>query len=163
MPDSAIVISNTTPLLYLHEIGMLELLRDIYGHVHTTRQVVEELSAGGVDAPDMDDIPWIKIRETPIPPALKLVPDLGAGEASVIALALERGERALLLLDDRLARRLALLLGVRCVGTAGILMKGKEQGLIEAVRPLLERLIKAGFYLRQQHLDDICALAGEKI
>jgi len=41
-----LVISNTSPLLYLHRTGNLDLLRRLYGRVHLPPAVRSELAAG---------------------------------------------------------------------------------------------------------------------
>jgi predicted nucleic acid-binding protein len=161
MPETRVVISNTTLLLHLDRIGRLELLKTFYGQILVTPAVVAELEAGGAPALNLRQLDWVAIREVRIPEALKLVPDLGAGEASTIALALELPVPSLVLMDDRLGRRIAALHGLKVTGTAGFLIRAKQRGLIPAIKPVLDELIGAGFYLRPRHMDDLCRLAGE--
>lgn len=55
MPDR-LVISNTSPILYLHQVGHLDLLWKLYGQVQIPQAVEEELRAGaqrGVAVPDV--------------------------------------------------------------------------------------------------------------
>ena len=40
------VVSNTSPLLYLHQLGSIDLLPALYPHVLVPASVVEELAAG---------------------------------------------------------------------------------------------------------------------
>ena len=161
MPEPEMIISNTSPLLYLYRIGEIELLRRLYGHICVARQVAEELAAGVDNVPSLESYDWIEVRDILIPSALKMVPDLGPGEAGAIALALESRQPVLLLIDDRLARQIAALYQIRCSGTAGVLMKGKERGCINSVKPLLKKLVQCGFYLRDKHMNDICEIVGE--
>lgn len=161
MPDARNVISNTTPLLYLHRIGQIEILPRLYGRICVAQQVVDELDAGGENAPKLRALDWVDIREALIPESLKPVADLGAGEAGTIALGLAMPGAILLLLDDRFARQVATFHRLQFSGTAGVLLRAKEAGLIEAVRPLLQGLVAAGFYLRSRHLTAICRMAGE--
>ncbi len=161
MPEPAMVISNTSPLLYLYRIGELDLLKRMYDRISVARQVVEELAAGVDNVLPVESYDWVEIHDVSIPSTLKMVPDLGSGEAGTIALALESRQSVLLLIDDRLARQIVALHHLRCSGTAGVLMKGKDRGYVAAVRPLLHKVIQAGFYLRQQHMDDICEIVGE--
>jgi hypothetical protein len=51
--------SNTSPLLYLHQTGRLDLLKRLYGIVHSAPAVLSELRAGaklGVSVPEPRDI-----------------------------------------------------------------------------------------------------------
>ncbi len=161
MPETELIISNTSPLLYLYRIGEIDLLQRLYGHICVSRQVAQELAAGVDNVPSVASYDWIEVCDIPIPSALKMVPDLGPGEAGAIALALESRQPVLLLIDDRLARQIAALHQIRFSGTAGVLMKGKERGCIKSVKPLLEKLVKSGFNLRKEHMNDICAIVGE--
>jgi predicted nucleic acid-binding protein len=77
---------------------------------------------------------------------LPLVARLGDGEKEVLALGLEL-PGALLLLDDRQARRHARILNLEISGTVGVLLLAKERGILEAVRPVLDRLQGSGFRL----------------
>ena len=107
MPDR-LVISNTSPLLYLHQIGRIDLLETLYGAVVAPPAVERELRVGateGVDVPDLSALPWVEVRPVADPKLLPVVIDLGSGEAEVIALGLENPD-SLLILDDKLARRL---------------------------------------------------------
>jgi predicted nucleic acid-binding protein len=129
-----------------------------------TEHVVAELAAGaalGRNVPNVQARSWCDIRKISIPAFLKMVPDLGAGEASTIALAAETAGPKLLLLDDALGRRIASLHGPPVTGTAGVLLRAKERRLVTAIRPLLEEMIAAGFYLRPDHLDLLCRTANE--
>jgi predicted nucleic acid-binding protein len=148
MPDSAtFVISNTSPLFYLHRIGLLDLLRRLYGQVVVPDAVIAEIHAGaaqGEDVPDLKALAWIVQRSVLVPEVLRLVTDLGEGEAQVLALALEN-PKALAILDDRLARSLATLSDIKFTGTIGVLLRAKVNGLIPQVAPLLEAMQRAGF------------------
>lgn len=165
MPDGArsrTVISDTSPLFYLRQIGELQILRELYGTISVPRQVVDELQAGGITSRELRSHRWIQHKKIDIPTTLRMIPDLGPGECGVIALGLHTTGDALLLLDDRLARRIADLNGLTLTGTAGILLKAKERGIIGSVRSYLEKLIHNGFYLHENHLHMIHKLSGEE-
>ena len=84
--------------------------------------------------------------------ALGLVVD--PGEAEAIALAFEKGVR--IILDDRKAREAAQRLNIPVTGTVGILLKAKQAGLIESIRPSLDALeanhFRIGKALREEAL-----------
>ena len=161
MPECVIV--NTSPLFYLHRIGHFELFRQLYGEITVPEAVMEELYAGertGEDVPLIQESSWVRIESVNIPGFISVVPDLGNGEAEVISLALKKGA-ALVILDDALGRQIARLQSLKLTGTAGILLRSKERGFIPAVKPLLEQLITAGFYLSESLMRDILEIAGE--
>ncbi len=161
MPDP--VISNTSPLYYLHRLGRLDLLRKLYGRVMVPEAVIAELRVGreqGEDAPDLAGLDWIEVRPVRVPQLIALITDFGPGEAEVLALALEN-PGSLVVLDDRLARAVAKGRGLTVTGTAGVLLRAKREGALPAVAPLISELTRLGFRLAPTAAQAILALAGE--
>ena len=158
MPEA---ICNTSALQYLHQLGQLELLHEIYGRVTVPEAVAAEIAVGkaqGVDLPDLAALPWVRVQTAP--PAAVAPRDLGAGEVGVLALAAVR-PGAVAVLDDGLARRYARLARIRFTGTCGILLRGKQRGLVPAVKPLLDQLARLGFRLDSGTRASALKLAGE--
>jgi len=130
------VICNTSPVFYLHRIGRIACLPALYNRIILPESVCDELAVGraeGFDAPDPALLEWIDRRQTQIPELLRLITDLGPGEAEVIALGMEMPD-SLLILDDGLARRIARSQNLRITGTVGILCAAKQHGLLASVK-----------------------------
>ncbi|MEE8585721.1 MAG: DUF3368 domain-containing protein [Acidobacteriota bacterium] len=162
MPELT-VISNTSPLLYLHQVGQLGLLRQLYQQVLVPAAVEAELKAGrerGVEVPLLSRLDWVELRDVVVPRRPADVSQLGAGEAGVITLALSR-QPCLLLLDDRPARRLAAAQGLASTGTLGILLKAKADRLIPMVSPVLDELKKTTMWLNDELIGLVLAEARE--
>lgn len=162
MPER-LVISNTSPLLYLHQVGQLDLLRRLYGQVQIPPAVRAELRAGaeqGVSVPDTRALEWLQIRPLRETTLLPVVIDLGTGEAEAIALALAH-PGSLLILDDSLGRRIARLNGLTFTGTLGVLVKAKKEGLLSRVSPVIEELRKTTMYLTETLIGKLLKEAGE--
>jgi predicted nucleic acid-binding protein len=66
-----------------------------------------------------------------------------------------------LILDEQPARRLAVSLGLNVIGTIGILLAAKEQGLLTEIRPELDRLLSVRFFMDQELYDRAIGEAGE--
>ena len=106
---------------------MIDLLPKLYGRVVAPTAVAEELAEGarlGYDVPVVAQLEWMDIVAAPSPALLKLAPALGEGERAAIALASDR-RSDLLIIDDGLARRHAMLLGLTITGTFGVLLRAK--------------------------------------
>lgn len=160
MPD---VICNTTPFQYLHQLELLHILRALTGGVIVPPAVVDELAEGralGVNLPDLGALDWVSVRRPGSEMAVPLVTNLGRGETETLMLALESREAAVVL-DDALARRVAVALGLRFTGTLGLLLDAKRAGLIPAVAPLLDQLRALRFRMAPHTRAAVLKLAGE--
>jgi len=161
MPE--LIVANTSPLFYLHRIGLLAILHKLYGKVIIPKAVEVELEKGlnqGEDVPQLANYPWIEIINVSTPEYLNLIADLGPGESEVLAIA-TYNPSALVILDDRLARRVAEMQGFRLTGTAGVLLRAKERGLIPTLKPVIEKLLSLNFRLKPELVKAILELAGE--
>jgi predicted nucleic acid-binding protein len=88
---------------------------------------------------------------------LELIPDLGSGEASVIALALEN-KGSLAIIDDSLGRSVASSQKIKLTGTLGVLLLAKQEGLIPSLSSLVADLRKKGFIAARSLLTIYCEL-----
>lgn len=160
MPEA---ISNTSPLLYLYRIDCLDWLAQLFNDVWIPQAVVVEFGAGqqrGYDVPMPAHYPWLNVVDPHAMPSEWLALDLGPGELSAMALALENPGRVLLL-DDTLARRTAQAAGLTVWGTLRVTLEAKDRGLTDRVAPLLDRLSDSGMWLSAGIRQRILALAGE--
>ncbi|MFH0967556.1 MAG: DUF3368 domain-containing protein [Methanobacteriota archaeon] len=162
-PHWAWVICNTSPFLYLHQIGLLSIMPSLFGEIVTTPAVVQELEAGrenGVDVPDISSLSWVTIQIPQASKAIPLVTDLGDGETEVLMLALEKPD-SLVIIDDNLARTYAEVNHISVAGTCALLLKAKQCGLIEEVSKHVKCLEQKGFYLSKEVKSMIINLAHE--
>jgi predicted nucleic acid-binding protein len=160
MPE---IIVNTSPLQYLHQLGCLDLLAQLYGRVLVPAAVRQELQQGatlGIDLPTLENLSWVALVAADEESLARVSDKLGAGERAVIALGLTKTE-PLLILDDAEARGHAKKHGLRITGTLGVLLKSKQTGGIVVMSPLLDALEQAGFFLDRATRLHVLALAGE--
>lgn len=157
------VISNTSPLQYLFQAELLDLLPALYGTVVVPSGVADELAEGrarGVALPDPKTLPWARVRLTADTALLRIAADLDRGEREVLALAKQVAD-PLAILDDGLARRYARLLGIPFTGTLGVLLKAKSTGHLARVSPVLDRLDALRFRLDAETRAEVLKLANE--
>jgi len=151
MPD---MLSNTSCLIALDNIGKLDILHRLYGTIHISEEVSAEF---GVTVPI-----WIKVHSVQDKDKLNILHNLvDLGEASTIALAYQFGD-VTLILDDRKSRKLAANLNLRFTGLFGVLIKGKQSGLIDSVGDVLASLKTAGFRFSPVLEMQALRLAGER-
>ncbi len=162
MPTSAkIVVADSGPLIALGRLDALHLLPALFSEIQVTATVLVECSARQefVDAQRIGravQAGWLK-------PCADHFEGSGGrldpGEASAIARALEID--AGLLLDDRAAVVYARALGLKVLGTMGLLVLAKRRGLVERVAPLIAQLQAGGHYLGEAAVQAALRAAGE--
>lgn len=161
------VVSNTTPLSTLARVDCLEWIRIRWGRVLAPGAVWRELgflrdAAALARLHDAEKRGWIHRMEVADPERItKFVAQLDEGEAETLALAEEVGAR-LVWMDEAAGRSVAIEFGLRVTGTAGMVKWAREQGLIPAVRPMLERLRDlGGLYLSDCFIRQVAEDCGE--
>jgi predicted nucleic acid-binding protein len=82
------------------------------------------------------------------------------GEAEAIALAVEL-DNVILILDDKKARRVAQQIGLKVIGTVGMLLRAKNQGVITEIKPLLTELVQVDFRITNAIIQEALRLSGE--
>jgi len=127
------IISNTSCLIVLDNIGMLDVLKELYGKVFITEEVSKEF---GKTVPD-----WIEVRKVSDNKYLKLMKNfVDLGEASTIALAVETDD-IVIILDDLKARKLAQKLNLKITGTIGVLVKARKRNIITSTQEVLNSMM----------------------
>lgn len=157
------VISNTSPLIGLLGINCLPLLRDLYTEVWIPREVEEEFLAADKTFYQevLNKAPWIKVVDVTNPQnAIIYQGIIDAGEAEVLALAVEHNAR-LVILDESKGRRIATEIGLKVKGTLGVLLEAKEEGLIVNIKPLLIQLQANDIHLSDSLINKVLQKAGE--
>lgn len=159
------IVSNTSPISNLAQIGQLDLIQQLYGVILIPNAVYEELldeRAGETVITAVQSATWLQIYSVQNQELVnELQNRINVGEAEAIALALElRATR--LLIDERLGRQAATELGLNIIGILGILLLAKRQKLIVMVKPIMEDLIKqANFRISSQLYADVLNAADE--
>ncbi len=160
-----IIVSDTSPVVNLYVIGQIEILETLYTEIIIPEAVYEEIVISGHGKPgskELDNINWIKTRKVKDRNLVKaLSRELDKGEAESIALAVE-SKADLLLLDEKIGRKIASRFSLNYIGLLGVIIMGKQKGIIDKVEPLLEKLIlEAGFWIDPDLFNYILTTAGE--
>jgi predicted nucleic acid-binding protein len=149
-----IIISDTSCLIALSNIGLLYILKDLYGEVLITTEVNDEF---GKQLPN-----WIVVLQ--VKDKLKQIEiesKLDKGEASSIALALEI-PNTILIIDEVKGRNIAKNLNIEIIGTIGILLLASNKGLLTDIISVVLKLVNNGFRLSNKIIDRIIEKYGRK-
>ncbi|WP_206205927.1 DUF3368 domain-containing protein [Thermococcus sp. JdF3] len=158
------VAVNSSPLIFLAKLGLLDVLGKLFDEVYVTDAVYWETvveGAGREEAILIEKADFLRRASVENQHLVKFLLELiDYGEAETIALAIER-KLDLVVLDDKDARKVARGFGLRVTGTLGILLLAKRRGLISEVAPYIETLKKHGFRISDEVVKKILESAGE--
>lgn len=164
MSTKLIVVSDATPLIALAKIGQLSWLPDLFGEVLVPGAVYSEIvvaGAGRSGAAEIQSATWLRTEAVVDRTRVNyLLTQLDIGEAESIVLAQEK-QADWLLIDENKARAIAQRLGLRMIGTVGLLLLAKQQGKISMIRPLLDALRSQQFHLSQKVYEMMLKQANE--
>ena len=161
-----LIVSNTSPLIWLSKIGKIALLQKLFGEVIIPEEVYRETVERGLQEGFSDtlaikeciDQGWIKIskldeRETKLcEKVMEHAFEIHLGEAQAIILA--RKTDALLLMDESSGRAFAETLGLKVKGTLYVLMKALREELLSKTetKEIMLSLVSKGFRIEPKLL-----------
>lgn len=135
-----IVVSDTSPIYYLVEIAVADILPRLYGEVVIPPAVLHELRHPR--APTSD---W----------SLDSGLSLDRGELEAIAVAKEL-QADLLLIDERLGRLAAQRQGLKVAGTLGVILDAASEGLVDFDQTM-KSLRRTNFFMSDAMVDALQA------
>ncbi|RKY45704.1 MAG: DUF3368 domain-containing protein [Candidatus Neomarinimicrobiota bacterium] len=156
------VVSNSTCIIALLRVGRLTLLKDLFDRILIPEEVYREIYVNGKEGfVELEKVDLFEIKKIKNRRFFNLLRGLiDDGEAASIILAIEE-DAGLIILDDKDARKIAEKLGLKVMGTAGILLLAKKKGIIEEIKPILEEMRMSGFYLSDSIIRIVLREAGE--
>jgi predicted nucleic acid-binding protein len=155
-----LVVADSSPLIYLSRVGALHLLQALFEDVVVPRAVWDEAverrpSAPGVDA--LRQARWLRVVDEPSPQS-----DLGLDPGETAAIIVAESLRAdLLLIDERVGRKVAQARGLAVRGTLGVLVHARRRALLPALKPVLDALVAEGFRIAPALIRESLAHVGE--
>ncbi len=148
------VVSNSSPIIALTNIEELHLLSFLFEEVFIPESVQKEI---GIRLDDSFSV--LKIKDINLFNHLSSF--LGKGEAAAIVLAKDINAD-LTILDDKEARKTAKSLGLKVIGTVGLLILGKNRAYYTKIRPILKKLELVNFRLSENLLEEILRSVSEE-
>lgn len=157
-----VVISDTSVISNLYQIGQLSLLEHLFTAVVIPPTVLQELYADPNQADLLDKAPWITVRSPQDQRLIQqLLNELDLGEAEAIVLAIEQ-KADLLLIDEAKGRAVAEKYTLTITGVLGLLIQGKKTGYLSEVRVHIIALRKLGFRLSLRLVNKVLAKIEEQ-
>ena len=151
---------NTGPLIALARMDALDVIGHIPLKFICPAEVRDELDEGAAQGYPLIAPPWLTVVPLSSPLSPVSMAALDKGEGAVIQLAIEQG-RLRVSIDEMQGRRIAAALGLHIVGSLGLIARAKTLGIIQTIRPLIEKAMQDGIHYHPQLVRQILAGAGE--
>lgn len=140
------LVADAAPLIFLAKINQLELIPDLYSNEILIPDRIQAEVLGPRTRPDEERLLAKFLTRCTL---IEMIgPEIFSKAMSltdncVLSLALEK-KAELVVVDDRLLRKIAVLEGLKVIGTLGILMGAAKRQIIspKQVHRLLEELIE---------------------
>lgn len=151
-----IVVADTGPINYLILIEQIQVLESLYGKIAVPAAVYRGLispKAPHVVRTWAAFLPnWLEVQTVVLAP-MGLSAKLDAGEHQAIQLALSL-DSPVVIIDETIGRREAQIVGLRVIGTLGILRDAHAAKLLD-LRTSIERLQTTNFHIAENTLNAI--------
>lgn len=158
------VVVNTTPLIALSYVGKLDILKELYCEIIIPEAVYKELSVKqeSICKKAVDrSLDWIRVEKIQNQMAKSMYKtQLHDGEVEVMILSKEI-DADVVIIDDANAKKHAKYLQLPVTGTLGVLIKAKQLGYVDELKPILHCMIENGIYISQNLVDLCLAQVGE--
>jgi predicted nucleic acid-binding protein len=156
------VIVNATPLIALSKINKLELLNQLFDEVIVPYSVYHEVVIKGANKLGSNNLlnaNWIDIQQVSSATIINpLLLGLDRGELDVIQLGVLINPDWVII-DEKLGRKIAKLMGLSVKGTLGILLTSFYSGSLskQETLDLCQELVDNGIRLSSRVIDSIIA------
>jgi predicted nucleic acid-binding protein len=158
-----IIVCDSSPLFALAICDKLDLLDKLYDKILLPLTVFRESTVTGKPYAEMIRV-WgqdkvVEITDDKLFQALHFV--LDAGEAEAVTLYKEKSADALLI-DEQKGRKIAEYYNINIIGTLGILLKAKREGILTEIAPSVLLLRQSKIRISNKLYDSILEMAGEQ-
>lgn len=157
-----IIIADSSPLISLAIIDMLELLEYYFDEVYVPYAVYKEVSV--YDKPFSEKLKQYLKNKVSTVENINMVSVLNEridlGEAEAITLAFEK-KADFIILDDLKARKTAKRNGLNVIGTLGLLLEAKKEGKIKKLKECIQIFSDNDIRLSEKLIKDILIEAEE--
>jgi predicted nucleic acid-binding protein len=150
-----LVVADSSPFVGLIKIGLLDVLRHLYGSVVIPPEVAKELESikrpAEVRAFIATPPEWLSIRQAS---NIENIEGLDEGELAAIALAREL-KADLLLIDETKGRQAAIERNLKTVRTAAVLFEAANAKALPDLKAAFDKLKATDFRVPHEALDEL--------
>lgn len=156
-----IVVADSSALVALSVCDSLQLLDALFGEVKVPQAVYDEVCiAYKAESQVLEAYLEGKVSSASTTINIEKSNGLGKGELAAICLY-KQLSADLLLIDDARAKKVAYLNNLEVMGSLGVLLLAKKEGLIATIKPALTQLRCSDIFVSEHLLEQMLVMAGE--
>lgn len=160
-----VIVADASPLIALAKLEKLALLHELFSDLHVPEAVLLEVTV----AQSRTDARLLKsyiaehftvhpTLDNPFTQEIRRI--LDDGEIQALALARQLG--CGVLIDELRGRKVAHRYDIKTLGVLGLLMQGKQQGLVSEIAPLIAKLQAENYRLSTRLIESVLERMGEE-
>ncbi len=154
------IVTNTSPLLTFAKMQAFEIIGALPFEFVCPAEVETEILIGENQGYDVQIPNWLKVLNLGSSLSPLAIASLDTGEAAVIQLALEQNIETVCI-DELKGRRAASAVGLKIVGSLGLLGKAKTLGLISEIKPFIEKAKNNRIFYDEKLIETFLKSFGE--
>lgn len=160
------IVADTGPLIALAITDLLKSLPTLLGEVYVPQTVFSEATCN-LSKPGAQKIIYAQenaiftVQKVTVSEEFEILEKLlDEGEAEALELA--RQIKAILLIDEKQGRKVAQIHEIPVIGTAALIVKAKNQGIINSAESVMQILLEHGYHFSRSLVNIVLDKCGEK-
>jgi predicted nucleic acid-binding protein len=154
-----IIVSDSGPLIALSKLNLLFILQELFGEIFIPAEVwkeVVERGKGKAGSEAIKKAKWIKVQDVGDEFSVEvLCRDIDRGEAEAIILA-KRINADMLILDEKIAREVAMAIGLKVVGSLALIHEGIERGMVnQTIAEIIKKMKERNIWISDEVIEEI--------
>jgi len=154
-----IIVSNSGPLIALSKLNLLFILQDLFGEIVIPAEVwkeVVERGKGKAGSEAIEEAKWIKVQDVGDDLSVEvLCRNIDRGEAEAIILA-KRINADILILDEKIAREIAMAVGLKVVGSLALIYEGIKRGIVDqTLAEIIKKMRERNIWISDEVIEEI--------
>ncbi len=154
------IVTNTSPLLAFAKMQACSIIGKLPFEFVCPAEVETEILVGANQGYETEIPEWLKVLNLSSAISPLAIASLDVGEAAVIQLGLELNIQTVCI-DERKGRSAALAVGLKVIGSLGLLGKAKTLGLISEIKPFIEKAKIGGIFYDEKLIENFLKSLGE--
>ena len=154
-----IIVFYSGPLIALSKLNLLFILQDLFGEIVIPAEVwkeVVERGKGKAGSEAIEEAKWIKVQDVGDDLSVEvLCRNIDRGEAEAIILA-KRINADILILDEKIAREIAMAVGLKVVGSLALIYEGIKRGIVDqTLAEIIKKMRERNIWISDEVIEEI--------